>query len=97
MPYIKFQTCKHSGSEEEDFEICFIYFYGLNLDPLVRGHLAPRDLQLNKIGERLLGNCFISNLKYLRQVVLKKKISEYFSIYFYGLNLGPPGRGNLGP
>ena len=63
----------------------------------MRGHLAPRDLQLNKIGKRPLRKCFISNLKYLRQVVLKKKISEYFSIYFYGLNLGTPDRGNLGP
>ena len=55
----------------------------------MRGHLAPRDLQLNKIGKRLLGKCFISNLKHLSLVVLKKKIFEYFSIYFNGLNLGP--------
>ena len=35
----------------------------------------------------------------LSQVVLKK-IFEYFSMYFYGLNLGPPAAGpswNLGP
>ena len=29
----------------------------------------------------------------LSQVVLKKKIFEYFSMYFYDLNLGPPGAG----
>ena len=58
----------------------------------MRGHLAHRDLQLNKIGKRPLGKCFISNLKHLSQVVLKK-ISEYVSVYFYGLNLGPPGAG----
>ena len=33
MLYIKFQTSEHSGSEEEDFEKVFIYFYGLNLGP----------------------------------------------------------------
>ena len=33
MLYIKFQTSEHSGSEEEDFEKGFIYFYGLNLGP----------------------------------------------------------------
>ena len=93
MLHIIFQTPVHSSSEEEDFEKRFIYFYGLNLGPLVRGHLAPRDLQLNKICKRILGKCFISNLKHLSQVVLKKKIFEYFSIYFYGLNLGPLGAG----
>ena len=74
MLHIIFQTPVHSGSEEEDFEKVFIYFYGLNLGPLVRGHLAPRELQLNKIGKRPLGKCFISNFKHLSQVVLKKKI-----------------------
>ena len=36
----------------------------------------------------------------LSQVVLKEKIFEYFSKYFYDLNLGPPGTGSswtLGP
>ena len=100
MLHIKFQTSKHSGSEEEDFEM-FIHFYGLNLaSPLMQGHLVPRDLQLNKIGKRPLGKCFISNFKHLSQVILKKNIFEYFSIYFYGLNLGPAGTGpswTLGP
>ena len=30
-------------------------------------------------------------------MVLKKKIFEYFSKYFYGSNLGPLARGHLGP
>ena len=37
---------------------------------------------------------------YLSQQVLKKKLSEYFSMYFYDLNLGSPGAGpswTLGP
>ena len=83
MLHIKFQTSEHSGSDEEDFEKVFIYFYGLNLGPLVRGHLTPWDLQLNKIGKRPLGKCFILNLEHLSQVVLKKKLFEYFPIYFY--------------
>ena len=34
------------------------------------------------------------------QEVLKEKLFEYFSMYFYDLNLGPPGAGpswTLGP
>ena len=41
--------------------------------------------------------CYIPNFKHLSQVVLKKKILKYFSVYFYGLNLGPPVQGHLGP
>ena len=29
------------------------------------------------------------------QMVLKQKILKYFSMYFYGLNTGPPGAGHL--
>ena len=36
---------------------------------------------------------YIPNLKHLKQVVLKKKIFEYFSMYFYDLNLGPHDAG----
>ena len=59
----------------------------------MRGHLAPRDLQLNKIGKRLLGKCFISNLNNLSQVVLKKKIFEYFFYIFLWFDIGPLGAG----
>ena len=31
MLHTKFQASKPSGSEEEDFLIFFMYFYGLNL------------------------------------------------------------------
>ena len=37
----------------------------------------------------------MSNFKHLSQVVRKNKIFEYFSMYFYGLNLGCPARGHL--
>ena len=39
---------------------------------------------------------FIPNFKHLSQVVLKQKIYQYFSMYFYGSNLGPLARGHLG-
>ena len=34
-----------------------------------------------------------TKVKHLRQVNLKKKISEYVSMYFYGSNTGPPRAG----
>ena len=38
--------------------------------------------------------CYILNFKHLSQEVLKK-IFEYFSMYFYGSNLGHPGIGAI--
>ena len=49
---------------------------------------------MSQIGKGLPGNA-----TYI-PVVLKKKILEYFSTYFYDLNLEPPGTEpswNLGP
>ena len=57
----------------------------------MRGHLGPRDLCLN-IGMQ----CYIPNFKHLSQVVLKKETFQYFSMYFYGSNLGSMCRGHLG-
>ena len=76
MLYIKFQTSVQSGSEEEDFEKVVIYFYVLNLRTPGAGPSCTQDLQFNEIGKRSLGKCFLSNLKHLSQVVLKKNISE---------------------
>ena len=40
----------------------FIYFYGLNLEPLMQGHLGPSDLCLNKLCKGVLGmQCYIQN------------------------------------
>ena len=65
--------------------ILFMYFYGLKQGPLVQGHLGPRDLCLNKLGKGPQGlQCYIRNFKHLSQVILKKKISEYFLYFFYG-------------
>ena len=41
--------------------------------------------------------CYIPNFKHMSKVILKKKIFEYFSMYFCGLKLGPLWRGHLGP
>ena len=65
----------------------------------MQGHLAPWDLYLNKISKEPLGHAIL-HFKHPSQVVLKKKDFEYFSMYFYDLNLGPPGVGptwTLGP
>ena len=48
---------------------------------MAQDHLGPWDLHLNELGKGPL------NFKHRSQVVLKKKIFEYFSMYLYGLNL----------
>ena len=64
----------------------------------MQGHLQTWVLHLFKIGKGPLG--YILNFKHLSQEVLKEKLFEYFSMYFYDLNLGPPVAGpswTLGP
>ena len=63
----------------------------------MQGHLGPRGLHLNKLGKGLLGNAYILNFRHVSQVVLKKKIFKYFSMYFYGWNLQLVARSHLGP
>ena len=42
-------------------------------------HLGPLNLHLNKLGKAPLGTAIIiPNVKHLSQMVLKKKIFEYF-------------------
>ena len=49
----------------------------------------PMDLCLNKLGKGPLGmQCYIQYFKHLSQVILKKKISEYFYVFLW-FNLGP--------
>ena len=48
MLNIQFQASRLKGSEEEDFEYFSMYFYDLNLGPLVQDHLGTWDLHLNK-------------------------------------------------
>ena len=56
MLHTKFPASKPRNSEEEDFLIFSMYFYGLNLGPLPRGHLQTWHLHLNKLGKGPLGN-----------------------------------------
>ena len=87
MLHTKFQASKPSGSEEEDFLIFFYAF--LWFEPTTPDQRPSWTRQ-----------CYVPNFKHLGQVVLKKKIFEYISMHFYGLNLGPPGAGpswTLGP
>ena len=67
-----------------------MYFYDLNLGP----HRAEPSWTLGpsfeQTWQRATRQCYKTNFKHLSQKVLKKKIFEYFSMYFYGLNLEPP-------
>ena len=56
MLVTEFQASKPNSSEEEDFLIFFMHFYGLNLGPTATGHLGTWDLHLNKLGKGPLGN-----------------------------------------
>ena len=55
----------------------------------MQGHLGPRGLHLNKL---LKDHYAMQHNKFQASPskVVQKKIFEYFSMYFYGLNLGPP-------
>ena len=64
---------------------------------MAQDNLGPWDLHLNKLGIRTTMQCYLLIFKHLSQVVLKKKIFEYFFyFFFYGLNLGPLDRSHLG-
>ena len=77
-----------------------MYFYASNPEaPGVRpfSTLGP---WVGQTWKRTTKQCYISNFKHLRQVVLKKKIFLIFSTYFYDSNLGLSGAGpfwTLGP
>ena len=88
-----FKNTEPSGSETEDVFILHMYFYAAN--PGARGIRPFWTLRpwFEQTWLRTTRQCYIPNFKHLRQVVLKKKIFEYFSMYFYDLNLGPPSVG----
>ena len=88
MLHIKFQTSGQSSSAEDFF---FIYFYGLNIGPPGAGPSCIQGPSFEQTWLRTTRKCYVPNFKHLSQVVLKK-IFEYFSMYFYGLNLGSPGK-----
>ena len=97
MLHTKFPASKPSNSEEEDFLIFSMYFYGLNLGPPAAGPSSNLGPSFEQTWLRTTRQCCIPNFKHLSQVVLKKKIYKNFYMYFYGSNLGPPARGHLGP
>ena len=93
MLHTKFQASRPSGSEEEIFLIffyLFLWFEPTTPDQRPSWTLAP---SFEQTWLRPTRQCYIPNFKHLGQVVLKKKIFEYISMHFYGLNLGPPGAG----
>ena len=96
MLHTKFPASKPSNSEEEDFLIFSMYFYGLNLGPPAAGPSSNLGPSFEQTWYRCTGQCYIPNFKHLGQVVLKKKIFQYISVHFHGLNLGPLARGHLG-
>ena len=75
------------------FEYFSMYFYGLNLGTPCLGPSWTLGPSFEKPWYRTTRQCYIPNFKHLSQVILKKKILEYFSIYFYGLNLSPYSAG----
>ena len=56
MQHNKFQASLSQVVLKKIFEYFSMFFYGLNLRPLTRGHLGPWDLNLNKLGRGPLGN-----------------------------------------
>ena len=101
MLHTEFQASEPSGSEEEDFLIFFlIHFYDLNLGPpRCRTILDPLTfILLNLIKDHYakLHTKFPAS----KPSNSEKEDFLIFSMYFYGLNLGPPGMGPswiLGP
>ena len=83
--------------KKRKFEIVSVYFCGWNLGPPGAGQSWILGSLFEQIWLRTTRQCYIPDFKHLSQVVLKKKIFEYFSMYFYGLNLGPLASGHLRP
>ena len=100
MQHNKFQASLSQVVLRKIFEYFSMYFYGLNLGPPCLGPSWTLCPSFEETWLRTTRQCYIPNVKNLSQVVLKKKILEYFSMYFYGLNLSPHSVGpcwNPGP
>ena len=82
-----------------------MYFYGSNLEPLAGAILDPGTQDpvagpfwtswppSEQTCQRSSRHCYVLYFKHQSQVVQKKKNLEYFTMYFYGSNLGPSGTG----
>ena len=78
------------------FEYFSMYFYDLNLGPHGAGPSWTLGPSFEETREKTTSRCYLLNFKHLSQVVLKKKMFEYFSMYFYGSNLQLLARRLLG-
>ena len=93
MQHNKFQASLSQVVLKKIFEYLSMYFYGLNPGPPRLGPSWTLGPSFEETWKRTTRQCYIPNFKHLSQVVLKKKILEYFSMYFYGLNLSPTSKG----
>ena len=71
MLHTKFQAPKPSGSEEEDFEVYFV-FEPKTLPP--QGHFGPQGHHLNKFGKGPPWQCYIPNIKALGLAVSEEML-----------------------
>ena len=69
-----------------------MYFYCLKLGPLLWDHLGPWDIALNEFGRRPL-EMLHTKFQTSEHSGSKEEDIGNFIMYFYGLNLGPPGAG----
>ena len=84
MPYLKHLS--QAILEEKIFK----YISFLKPKNPATGPFSTPGPPFEQTWQRSTRQCYILNFKHLSQVVLEKKIFEYFSMYFYGSNLGPP-------
>ena len=91
MLHTKFQASRPKVSEEE-FVLIFLYVFLRSepKTPLPGAILGPGIFIRKQTWLRTTKQCYIPKFKHLSQEVLMKKTFKYFSMYFYGLNLGPP-------
>ena len=82
-----FKHLSQTVLKKKIFEYFSMYFYGLNLGRPAAGPFWNLGPSFEQTWYRTTRQCYIPNFKHLSQVVLKKMIFEYFSMYFYGLNL----------
>ena len=82
MQHNKFQASLSQVVRKKIFEYFSMYFYGLNLGPCWLGPSWTLWPSFEETWQRTTRQCYIPNFKHLSQVVLKKKIFEYFSMYF---------------
>ena len=73
------------------FKYFYMYFYGSNLGPPSQTPSWTLGPSFEQTWYRCTRQCYIPNFKHLSQVILKK-IFQYFYMFFYGSNLGPPGQ-----